>query len=276
MNAKKKATKKSSGPAMYADDEMPFDESQTHRYRGKAVVCETDARGYPTPGNRSPAELVVDASEGFIPLWGPDVTLRWRIPPQTLALFVDPPAAESYLRSLFAEGLLLWDDAPPIRFKEADDAWDFELAVTPNANCRPSGCTLARAFFPDAGRHDLLIYPTLFEQSEAERRETMAHELGHIFGLRHFFASLTETTWPSETFGDHVPFSIMNYGAKSVMTKADQSDLKELYRLVWSGGLTAINGTPIKQVRPFSESRVPHPACTGVGQAVGAQTVMAR
>ena len=48
--------------------------------------------------------------------------------------------------------------------------------------CSTSGCTLASAFFPDSGQHELKIYPTMFEQSLQEQIETLAHELGHVFG----------------------------------------------------------------------------------------------
>ena len=244
------------------DDPKAFDEEGTHRYRDESVVCETDVRGYELPGDRNPLEIVVDATEGFIPLWGPEVTLRWRFQPQSMTLFVNPAAAEIYLRNLFALGLAQWADAAPVKFKEADEAWDFEIVVNPHPSCRPTGgCTLARAFFPDAGRHDLMIFPTMFDQSQEEREETMAHELGHVFGLRHFFAPVSETEWASKIFGSHNHFSIMNYGSASTMTQADRDDLAALYSLVWNGDLEEINGTPIRQVRPFSESRIPHPAC---------------
>jgi hypothetical protein len=231
-------------------------EDVVHVYgKGGAIVCETDARGFPTPENRSPLELVVDASEGFIPLWAKGVTLRWRFQEASIRLFADPEGAKTYLRTLLAEGLLLWKGSVPVRFTEAHDAWDFEIVVRAQSNCSHAGCTLARAFFPDQGRHELVLFPTLFEQSHAEQVETMAHELGHIFGLRHFFAQISETAWPSELFGKHHHFSIMNYGASSRMTDADRSDLANLYTQVWAGTLTAINGTPIRQVQPFSSLR---------------------
>jgi len=58
--------------------------------------------------------------------------------------------------------------------------------------------------------------------------------------------------WRSEVFGTHKPFSIMNYGNKSKLTRYDKSDLKRLYQKAWSGELTEINGTPIRLVKPFS------------------------
>ena len=78
-----------------------------------------------------------------------------------------------------------------------------------------------------------------------------AHELGHVFGLRHFFAELSESSFPSVKFGKHEPFSIMNYGSKSVMTANDRNDLKSLYEKVWSNELTAINGTRIVTFSPY-------------------------
>ena len=52
----------------------------------------------------------------------------------------------------------------------------------------------------------------MFTQSPEEQVETLIHEIGHVFGLRHFFAQLSETAWASEVFGTHDPLSIMNYG----------------------------------------------------------------
>ena len=80
------------------------------------------------------------------------------------------------------------------------------------------------------------------------------HEIGHVFGLRHFFANISENEWPSQIFGTHSAFSIMNYGHDSVLTPKDKSDLKRLYQLAWSGKLTHINGTPIRLMRPYHES----------------------
>ena len=252
-----------------AEAEQPY----VHIYGPGGVVCETDKRGYATPENRSPLEIVFDATNGFIPLWSAGVTLRWRFAPRSMALFVDPDAARAYLRSLFGRALVLWGAWLPVRFTEVADRWDFEIAVSAVPNCTPNGCTLARAFFPDAGQHDLLIYPTMFEQPFQEQVETLAHEIGHVFGLRHFFANITEQRWASEIFGAHAPFSIMNYGDKSVMTDADREDLQRLYTGAWSGEIVDINGTPIQLVQPFSAPGTPH-AFAGAVVTAGAAPSM--
>ena len=216
------------------------------------VVCDTEPRGHETPRGRSLAELVLDASEGFIPLWEKDMTLRWRFRERSMEYFMNPAAAKAEIRNLFSEALLAWGAAAPISFKEDDDLWDFEIVMMAGDNCTANGCVLASAFFPDAGRHQLSLYPKLFAQVRQEQVETLIHELGHVFGLRHFFANISETQWPSEIFGVHQRFTIMNYGDDSKLTDADKSDLTHLYQMAWSGALTKVNGTPIRFVKPFS------------------------
>lgn len=245
----------------YRKDAITDFESSHHIFHN-GNVCETDSLGHSDPlVPRSPTELVVDATDGFIPLWQRNVVLRWRFQDRSMSVFRDPEAAAGYVRDIFAEGIMLWSDAVPIKFKEVGigDVWDFEIVVSPDRKCMaPGRCTLASAFFPDGGRHELRLYPNLFEESRKEQIETMAHEVGHIFGLRHFFANITETRWRSETFGKHQPFSIMNYGEKSFMTQNDQKDLKTLYQLAWDHDLTEINGTPVRLVIPFSAIRSNH------------------
>lgn len=218
---------------------------------GKGHICDTEARGHKTPQGKSPAELVVDASEGFIPLWANNTILRWRFRERSLVHFAKPDAAKNAIRNLFGEALTAWGNAAPVKFTEDTDVWDFEIVVRRGDDCSPGGCVLASAFFPDAGRHELTVYPQMFAQTRQEQVETLIHEIGHIFGLRHFFAQVSENAWPSEIFGSHSKFSIMNYGELSMLTDKDREDLGRLYQLVWSGALTQINGTPIRLVKPF-------------------------
>src|SRR5262245_21731756 len=102
---------------------------------GRGVICDTDTRGYPTPGNRSPAEIVVDASEGFIPLWAQDMTLRWRFQEYSMTYFEDPEAAKAAIEELLGEAILAWGDAAPVRFSKRTDAYDFEIVMRDADRC---------------------------------------------------------------------------------------------------------------------------------------------
>ncbi len=214
---------------------------------GHNIICRTDYRAH----KRSPLELVLDATEGFIPLWEENLVLRWKFNEASLAAFQHADAIKESIRNLLGKAISAWGDAMPIRFTENSDNSDFEIQIEHNDDCSPQGCTLAQAFFPDSGRHPLYIYPKMFSQDEKEQVDTLTHELGHVFGLRHFFAPDTETQWPSVIFGKNKPFSIMNYGQLSELTEDDKHDLKLLYESVWGRRLTKINDTPIKLVRPY-------------------------
>ncbi len=223
-----------------------------HKY-GKGNICTTDGVGFEMPKGRLPLEIVVDASEGLVPLWKEDSVLRWEFDENYLSVFSNPEEIKDYIREIFAEALLKWDFAVPVKFSENSKSWDFQLRVEADNNCSPIGCTLARAFFPGPGRNDLLLYPKMFEQCRKEQVNTMIHELGHVFGLRHFFADVNERAWPSEAFGEHCAFSIMNYGDQSELTDSDKDDLALLYQLAWSGELKDINGTKIMFFSPYHE-----------------------
>jgi reprolysin-like metallo-peptidase family M12B len=233
---------------------------------GPGIICDTETRGRKTPGGRNLTELVLDASEGFIPLWDKDVTLQWRFQERSLEVFEDPAAAKTEIEALLGEALTKWGDAAPVRFTKEDDAWDFEIVVRAADNCNAVGCVLASAFFPGAGQQKLFIYPKAFGQSHKEQVDTLIHEIGHAFGLRHFFADVSESAFPSVKFGTHSPFSIMNYGELSELTATDRSDLKRLYEKVWSGELTKINGTPIRLMKPFHSTGSPPDAVVAGGR----------
>ena len=219
--------------------------------------CVTDTRGQANPKGMSKIELVVDATEGFVPLWEPNTILRWQFADGTLATFKDPDAAGRAIEAIFGKALLEWGDAAPVKFTKNTESSDFEIVVLTSDDCDPNGCVLASAFFPDAGRHKLHIYPIFFTQTEEEQIKTLCHELGHSFGLRHFFALISEKSSPALQFGTQNKFTIMNYGTLSQLTDADKTDLKALYATAWSGELKKINGTPIKFVKPFHEVPAP-------------------
>ncbi|KAF9977847.1 hypothetical protein BGZ75_010203 [Mortierella antarctica] len=231
--------------AAHPRDKPVYDQNGSHK-------CLTDSIGQANPHGRSPYDLAVDASNGFIPLWDENVTLNYRFKAQNES---DPQGRMDKARELFNDAIIKWGDASPVRFMENDELWDFQITLR-SAN---EGGVLASAFFPDGGRHQLDIYPLMFTQSKHEQLDTMLHELGHVFGLRHFFAKINriEKLYPSEIWGTHVPFSIMNYedslypGEESCLTELDKSDLTSLYDMVWSRQLRSINRTPIVLFKPY-------------------------
>src|SRR6202007_1740614 len=113
------------------------------------IVCDMETRGHATPKGRSIFEIVVDASEGFIPLWAQNSTLRWTFRESSMKAFANPAKAKTQIRKLLAESILAWGDAAPIRFTEKSDAWDFEIVMRKADDCDINGCVLASAFFPD-------------------------------------------------------------------------------------------------------------------------------
>lgn len=246
-----------------AEDKGPFErkakpgKSNAHVHH-KNVVCITDSRGFPTHHNLDLTQIRLNASNGFIPLWDRGVTLRWRFNDWSInRAFENPDAAKDGIRRLLGDALNKWGDASPVLFDETQEVPDFEIFMMADDDCEGGGCVLASAFFPDAGRHELVLYPKLFNQSRKEQVDTIIHELGHVFGLRHFFANTRESAWPSRLFGEDTRFSIMNYGDDSELTETDRNDLKRLYAAVWSGELTSIDGAPVRLFQPFSALRGP-------------------
>ena len=217
--------------------------------------CSTE-RLFPSALSAAPPssvqpELVVDVSDGRLPLWSPGTTLHWRFDERALARHDDPDAIRRKVRRLFREAVDAWSDAAPVTFQESRIGWDFEIAVLRRPDCDGELCTLASAFFPLPVRQRLLVYPSMFDWGWDEQVSTMVHELGHVFGLRHFFADTDtdELDFPSHHFGSSTRFTIMNYGYESRLTEADRRDLRRLYQAAWSGDPEAILGKPVTLVR---------------------------
>ncbi|KAG0333873.1 hypothetical protein BG000_008824 [Podila horticola] len=230
-------------PSSNATQDEPY---PLHRIKG-GHECVTDSIGLATPDGRSITDLRLNARKGFIPLWDVNVTLYYRFQERTLQQTDDPEGTMTTIRNRLGAALNAWGDSAPVRFMESDEIWDFEIVVR-NADERR---VLARSFFPDAGQHELVIYPAMFRQRKKEQVDTLIHELGHVFGLRHFFAAISEAS-PSVPWGTQSRFSIMNYEdpdtpeEESALTDDDKSDLSHLYEMTWSKRLRKINGTPIK------------------------------
>src|SRR5262245_48115923 len=87
----------------------------------EGIICTTDRRAEPS----SPLRIVVDATEGFIPLWDENLVLRWRFDRASLSVFRRPELIKARIRELLTAAIVAWGDAVPIRFVENPDNSDF-------------------------------------------------------------------------------------------------------------------------------------------------------
>lgn len=194
-------------------------------------------------------EVIVGERDGYIPLWQENTVLNWKFSAEISAL----DHRKATIANLLEKALALWGDAAPVQFRQSHYDWDLEIVISRYDRLNSEGRRVrADGFFPSETKNKLKFYPHFFGLTAAEQERIVLHELGHIFGLRHYFAGEAESDLPSHLFGEHRKFTIMNYGEFQKFSDADKRDLKRLYDLAWKGELTEIGGTPIELLAPFS------------------------
>ncbi|PNP55314.1 hypothetical protein THARTR1_04456 [Trichoderma harzianum] len=87
----------------------------------------------------------------------------------------------------------------------------------------------ACSFFPNESSRELIIYPPGLREPNY-LANILAHEVGHILGLRHEFAHDKEKEYPSALFGSENADSIMNYFDHPKQFQVREQDLEELER----------------------------------------------
>ncbi|KAL6701275.1 hypothetical protein J3F84DRAFT_354301 [Trichoderma pleuroticola] len=87
----------------------------------------------------------------------------------------------------------------------------------------------AFSFFPNESSRELIIYPPSLQKA-SYLSNILAHEVGHILGLRHEFAYEKENEYPSALFGSENADSIMNYFDHPKRFQVRKQDLEELER----------------------------------------------
>ncbi len=221
----------------------------------KSYICSTQ------PASQT-EKAVVDAQHGYIPLWQKGKALRWTFAPSSLDSFVRKSKKfdnvndlKDNIRGLLIAALKHWGSAVPIKLSENKLNPDIKIKIRSNNHCDNQGCITAEAFFPNSNQNYLWLYPVFFEYSRNQQIVILAHELGHIFGLRHTFA-LKDEDEPAEEFGRNDEFSIMGPSSKNRrVTLTDKKDLSQLYKLAWDNKLSARLKKTVRLQAPFHEKR---------------------
>ena len=145
-------------------------DSPEHIY-GKNVRCATDSKGYERHRDMSPTEIRVHESDGFIPLWAEDVTLRYRFNEWSFEKKYGDKADEqkAVVQKLFDDGLSLWGDAVPIKFTYNTEASDFEIFIVQEPDCDSSGCVLPQRFSPMVVVIDLISTRLILSKVEKSK-----------------------------------------------------------------------------------------------------------
>lgn len=172
--------------------------------------------------------------------WAKNTKLNWHYKANEYAPY---GVTEAVVENLLEAALKRWGDASPIKLAKVDKMREAHFIVTwakSDDDGNNNGSTLAAAFFPGDltanQQPSLLLYPEFWHEVEESKVITLAHELGHIFGLRHTDDVITmqgeSDDWAA--FGKNRKISIMAYDEDCKMTDEDKSKLKEIYDKAWT------------------------------------------
>lgn len=174
-------------------------------------------------------------------LWDINSTLNWAYDTTDVKAsgntpFVARPKDE--VAKLLNDGLALWDNIASFRLNHVLNKADAHFIVKwQDSDNDGSSASLAEAFFPEEFAHikqaKLLLYPDLYSFKEPFRVITLAHEFGHIFGLRHTIEVLKDNRENHVHVGEYGTTkkkSVMAYGSDCVITPHDKAQLAQLYQ----------------------------------------------
>lgn len=115
-----------------------------------------------------------------------------------------------------------------VEFEQAGS--DQEVTFQIQYRCHWNRAVYAESFFPGTEHGILYVYGEALDESNiAHLAKILAHEIGHILGLRHEFAGVMESGLPSMLWGKPSPKSVMGYyGAAANWSGVQEQDIQEL------------------------------------------------
>ncbi|KAL7961094.1 hypothetical protein V8C34DRAFT_312191 [Trichoderma compactum] len=195
-----------------------------------------------------------DSKEVYIPRW-----LRGSVLTYTVDAKSFPTIAEAgQVKAAMQDAISMWRGIGA-RFcfedLEADNYGSATFVVRYDG--RRCSNTYAISFFPDELPGELLVYNLALSKAP-HLANILAHEVGHILGLRHEFADKNHKEGRilrCVLFGKKNPRSIMNYYEDPGQLQVSEQDLREL-REFYECNEERYDGLPIYDYDPASGNRV--------------------
>lgn len=185
-----------------------------------------------------------------VPRWAPGSVLTYVICTET---FPSPDDA-SYSTNQLTEAIHMWMGIGAT-FKQVKRDCEATFRVVYKPRPQPDvEDVLATAFFPNNGHANdrtLHIYALAFSDAHVNyQANILAHEIGHILGLRHVFAMERESKW-SATWMNQCQNSVMDYYPDSSLLRVQQQDLEEL-EAFYNSTMEEYKGKPVTRFEPQS------------------------
>lgn len=188
--------------------------------------------------------LMVGYAQGTIVLWKNNSTINWTARKDGYPSYDDALFAAQGVYAATQEWNKALDNRVTFKYVASFDDACFQVQYGGD-----NGDVAASAFFPDEHRralNDVFIYKRQYESDlRPYVTNTMAHELGHVLGLRHEHAHEGIGKWipPEDTkggveaiiYGSRNPKSVMAYYLAQEIQPSDIHDITDAYDRLTDG-----------------------------------------